>query len=455
MQAKRGKNHMRLNDQGFILPLSVMLVLMLTVSGTSFMHHDYLERVMAMQAVDHKGAFYLANGGIERARETLKFELVDGEPDWTQVLTDPALADPVALANPAAAFCPLCLCGNDPTRGCIVPTFQTISAGAVDPVTSPNLPFIAGQFEAGLYDVRAFNNPGDPGTGTEDTDGKLTIRALGAIRGQQKLLEATAAAASGVKLINCECNPDATCPESVNGRPDVEPMEGKEPACTPMLPYLDPALDEADNFYRDPANFSWVTNPPVDLTGMGDVTLTPTPDPAVPSQVLLQDNTYYYATGKVTLQNTGTNTGVVIFSDLFDAAQDLTGINISTNVTLNGSILIARETITMNGGITISAPSPNYPAIISDASVHGDAVVEIFGGIFARDVDLGPMTVHGVLIGEDVEIQGGNPNACNQPGGTCYTDDGNTDYYQFWEGFEYPDELKTTKLVAGGWRELQ
>src|SRR3989338_8005234 len=72
------------SKRGFILPLAVLLVVILSISGTAFMHHDYLERRMATNNLDNQAAFYLANAGIERARETFKLP----QPDqlWTRVL---------------------------------------------------------------------------------------------------------------------------------------------------------------------------------------------------------------------------------------------------------------------------------------------------------------------------------------------------------------------------------
>ena len=72
------------NDHGFILPMAVLLVLILSISGLSFMHLDFLERRMAMNNVDNHGGFYLANAGLERARETFKIPL--DTLLWTDVL---------------------------------------------------------------------------------------------------------------------------------------------------------------------------------------------------------------------------------------------------------------------------------------------------------------------------------------------------------------------------------
>lgn len=61
-----------------------------------------------------------------------------------------------------------------------------------------------------------------------------------------------------------------------------------------------------------------------------------------------------------------------------------------------------------------------------------------------------PVTVHGVVIGNQVKIQGSS----------TYTDDHSTDsnylkYYALMPGFTYPPELKTAVTVSGGWREIR
>src|SRR3990167_6934135 len=79
----------RAKNRGFILPLSILLVVILAISGTSFMQHDFLERRMASNTADNLAAFYLANAGIERARATFKIPQfgTPPTPTWTPVLT--------------------------------------------------------------------------------------------------------------------------------------------------------------------------------------------------------------------------------------------------------------------------------------------------------------------------------------------------------------------------------
>ena len=43
--------------QGFILPMTVLLVIILGISGAGFMHLDFLERRMGLNNVDNHGAF--------------------------------------------------------------------------------------------------------------------------------------------------------------------------------------------------------------------------------------------------------------------------------------------------------------------------------------------------------------------------------------------------------------
>jgi hypothetical protein len=393
-------------ERGFILPLSVLLVLVLTISGTSFLHHDYLERRMAMNEVDNHGAFFLASAGIERARDAFK---IPDDAFWTTMLNDPALEDP----EPDARLCP------DLSRGCVIPPFQTPSG---DPVSGPfNIPFDE-TFDDGEYTVRAFNNLNDPGAGTTDTDQILTFRALGTVRGQQKLLEVTVKAVSGLKLINCDETvvPSQDCPAASPGT-DTTSMEGREPASFP--PELLPTFDEG--FYREWTNFSWVV---ASISLPDNTRLTP------------EDNTFYFVDGDVTLRNTGVNDHVVIFS---------TGeVTVSTNVTLNNSIVVGLDGVSLNGGITISAPLP-YPAIISGGTVHGNTGVTVTGTIYSiGPIDLrGGTYAEGVLIGIDGDVR--------LRGTTDVSDAGNIQYYDLMPGFDYPDELKNTVSLVGTWLELE
>src|SRR3989338_8422808 len=78
---------MRLDENGFILPLSVILVIVLLTSGAGFLNLDYLERRTAMNESHNLDAFYLANTGIERARTVFKIPL-EPAPSWTPILDD-------------------------------------------------------------------------------------------------------------------------------------------------------------------------------------------------------------------------------------------------------------------------------------------------------------------------------------------------------------------------------
>src|SRR3989338_435018 len=46
----------RASERGFILPLSILLVIILGISGMGFMQHDYLDRRMSSNTVDNYSA---------------------------------------------------------------------------------------------------------------------------------------------------------------------------------------------------------------------------------------------------------------------------------------------------------------------------------------------------------------------------------------------------------------
>lgn len=421
------------NEEGYILALSVMLVMLLGISGASFFQLDYLERRMVMNEVANHDAFYLANSGVERARENFKIPIVNDIPSWTTVLTGGDPSYPVDN-TPDPLLCP-----DAANRGCVIPPFQTAAANTNitadgDPVTAPDLPF-SGTFDAGSYEVRAYNNIEGGSGSTTDNDGILVFRAKGDVRGQQKVIEVQVRAVSGLNLINCrDDDPSTPCPDSANNNMTVEHMDGRDPASLSELPVWN------RDFYRDTSKLPCSVT--VDLTG--PVTLVE--DPATqPNEVQIHDNHCYHSTGSITVGSIGNgNNNIAIYSD-----QTLT---LGGDAEFTNTILIGESSVQLQGNITTHAPGI-YPAVISGGDlVKGDASVEIYGNIFAEGAigsdqhPWNPNEVHGTIIGEDVYLKAAS---------TLVTDDGNILYYSFMPGFAYPDEIKTTVTLGDTWREIK
>ena len=247
---------------------------------------------------------------------------------------------------------------------------------------------------------------------------------------------------SGLRLINCQDHglPNEDCPE--NDQPGIDPAPGREPALTPLLPEPDPPLSGPDAFYRDPNNFPELGLTDCSPTDPGDYVFDESGS-SDPNIIQLADNCFYMIDGEADLENIAGYSNVVIFAT---GELELTG-----TTTLTSSILISVGELRLKGGLTIVAPLP-YPAIVSETEVSSsDPNVEIFGTVYSGGlVDLNPINVHGVIIGDVVELQGTS---------TDITDDHATDtdflkYYAIMPGFEYPDELLTTVGIAGTWREL-
>jgi|GEM_PF-1806435 len=433
------------NERGFILPLAVLLVLILTISGTGFMHLDYLERRMGMNEVDNHGAFYLANAGIERGRETFNISTIPLS--WTSILQNAAITD----TTPNPLLCP------DLSRGCVIPPFQTPPTGP--PIVSPDIPFVVGLFDAGSYTVRAFNNNGLGDSGTIDGDQRITARALGTVRNEQKLLEATIQADYGLKLINCDqaTMSDAECKDLDR----TSYMENRQPASFPTssLPSLPPLEDPLHpgecnpaNYYCDLSHFTdptkapFVNLPRVDLPAGTNLTSHPTS----PSDVLIHDNTFYFINGNVSLGAVDPSHDIIIYS--LGAIDISAQVDLGNPVTSNpgNAILIAKNGISWNGSnIWIRAPFP-YPAIISTGgSVHGNTGINIIGGIYTTgDVDLrGGSYVEGVIIDSGGTVQ--------LRGSTTVSDANNIKYYALMPGFTYDPDLITTATVPGTWKEIK
>jgi len=353
----------------------------------------------------------------------------------------------------------------------VIPPFQTASNpnfnGLGAPIDHPDFPF-DDLFDDGSYNARAYND--EPGI--VDTNGILTVRALGTVRGEQKLLQANLRAISGLDLINCEGAASDTCPDTVSGDPIVDPVEGREPQSHPDLPQLEFPLDNVNNFYRfdlHPTNFaSYSPGPPLTVFACGAGI-----DCSSPSSINLDvvDNSFYFIdqpNTTVKIASAAPRSRVVIYS----LGDDPATVPVEGQVIMEGNheytdmIIIGQGEIQLKDG-TIHAPLP-MPVVISEGDVtHGNATLQVFGTIYAVDpnppppfpnpppfglVNLNPVSVHGVIIGDIVETQGASS--------TLFTDDHSTDttylkYYAFMPGFVYPDELKTTVVDGGSWREIE
>jgi hypothetical protein len=305
-----------------------------------------------------------------------------------------------------------------------------------DAVIPADFPF-GNTFDAGLYTVRVYNN--EPSL--IDADQALTVRALGQIQGLEKIIEVNVLAISDLRLINCLCGIDENCPEDTNGNPVIVASDGREPACFPALPFVDPPLSDPDNYYRQPDNFPSLTYRPIDACAVPGqpMKLTVGADPADPSAVEIQANSLYVIDCDVIVQNTGTVDSIVIFST--------GGNDVKTGVTLTNAIVIGAGWVRLRGGVTIYHMLETFPAILAGGGgIQADANVNIYGNVYSEgQVDFNAGDFHGLIIGQDVEVQGGQ--------GTLYTDDGDLSYYAVMPGFAYADDLKTTIGMPNTWRE--
>ena len=298
---------------------------------------------------------------------------------------------------------------------------------------SPSLPFDS-DFPVGTYAVRAFNDAAE--SDNTDVNGVLTIRALGNVRGNQdrKILQVNVQATSGLKLINCQGDAGTACPDSIHKNATVTYMDGRRPTASPSLPTLPPLIDPLNPANCNPANLYCNWNNLKTAFGLTS-TITLSGGATLTS---LQNNTYYFVKGNVTIKSTGTNTNVVVVA--------LGTISTQGNVTLNYSLLTSGTSVSLKGNFTISAVLP-FPALISSGSLNADNSVTVFGTIYANGpVSFRPLQVYGVIIGQDVTLQAA---------ATLITDNNNPAYYALMPGFTYPSDLKTTVVTAGSWRELQ
>ncbi len=83
-------------EKGFILPLSVMLMFVLVISGMNFLQFDFLENRLTRNELDNQAAFYLASTGIERSLEAFK---LPPSATWTIYLKDSSKNDASSLGT--------------------------------------------------------------------------------------------------------------------------------------------------------------------------------------------------------------------------------------------------------------------------------------------------------------------------------------------------------------------
>ncbi len=392
------------NEKGFVLPLSVLLMLVLSISGINFLFFDLMEKKTGQNEFDNQGAFYLASAGMERARES--FKAPGPVYNWTSTLNDSSKTD----TTPDARLCPFYDPANPLTnRGCVIPPFGAVVSGA-------NSLGFDSLFDRGSYQVRAFND--EPGT--TDTNSRVTFRALGNINGQEKLVELQGLhTVTGMNLINCLGDSGDPCPDRINGNPTVDAMDGRDPDSSPVLPTPSNPLTSSSNYYRQIGNFPT----------LAACTFTGT----------LQSNCYYFISGNATIKNASAS-NVIIFA---------TGtLSVKTGNTLNDTILIGVNKVEFQGNGTIRAPS-SYPAVISAGNVtKSSGSATIYGNIYAGGtINFNPIDVHGALIGNTIEIQGS---------GSTYTDDNNPAYYDPMPGFYYPPELLSNESIGSDtWSEIE
>ena len=392
------------------MPTAIILVTLLTISGMSFMHLDLLERRMVMNEVDNHGAFYLANAGLERARQIYR---PTTDLNWTSVLDG---SDPDYPAEQATdPFFDPRLC-PDIARGCAIPTFQVAGANpdviatTGEPVTGASgadplllaalWPKVPGETIA--YSVRAFNNGGPADVGTTDGDSQITIRALGTVRGEEKLLEATVVAVSGLGWANCQGDPGDPSPDDVNPNAELDYLSGREARTFSTLPIID------FGFYREPANFPWTTS--LQECGAG---IDCTTNPIV---INVENDTFYR------IEGVAPSNGVLV--DSHDkqniAVYSEPSVQVQGHDALDNVVIVSQGNVQLQGNVTVTAPlgPPTapvmYPAVVAGGNVGADRSVLVVGNIYAAGViDFRPIEIHGMLVGTDIP---NSTSKCNTRG---------------------------------------
>ena len=435
---RRGSERQKRSERGFVLGLSLLLIVVLSISGLSFQHLDFLERRMVINETRNITAFYHANTGIERARETFKIPTTS-TPSWTPILQadhpEHPAEYPTDLNSPDRAT----LCPFAETRGCVIPPFQTTARNSDhinhdgDPVTASDIPF-AQAFDGGSYSARAFNNIEAGVSSTVDNDQILTFRALGNVNGIRKVIQVDIKAGLKGGVVNCQNNdPAAVCPDSKNDNTQIINMEGRDPVSLTSLPTWN------RDFYRDTSHLPCSV---AETITTGNVTLVSGPT-SKPNERQMQTGHCYFATGDITVNSVGPGYDrVVVFSDKKLLVSGIAGFT--------HTILIALSEIQLQGNVETHSPD-TYPALISGGDIlKGNSSVKIFGNIYAEG-SIGsekqpwnPNEIHGAIYGDDVYLKAAS---------TRVTDDNDPKYYALMPGFDPPPELKGTFVITKTWQE--
>jgi hypothetical protein len=131
-------------------------------------------------------------------------------------------------------------------------------------------------------------------------------------------------------------------------------------------------------------------------------------------------------------------TNVVVFS---------TGtITVSGGPVLSHVTLVAEDDVLTHGNVTLTSALPLPAVIAGDTADFGSGSVIVTGNIVAmHTISFNPITVNGLLVGDDVQLQGD----------TLINDKNTLDTYAFMPGFSYGAEDKTTETVSGSWLEIK
>ena len=118
---------------------------------------------------------------------------------------------------------------------------------------------------------------------------------------------------------------------------------------------------------------------------------------------------------------------------------------------LAGVTIVVLSNLTTHGNITWTAftlaNGTRLPAIIAGNTIDfGSGSVTITGSIYSlHTVTFNPITVYGLIVGDDVQLQGN----------TLISDQNDPNTYALMPGFHYNDDQLTTAQSGSTWREIQ
>ncbi|MGM0569011.1 MAG: hypothetical protein ACQESB_07350, partial [Elusimicrobiota bacterium] len=77
-----------MKNKGFVFPSVVSVITFLVIFGLAFIYMSAQRRLSVYHNLERTQAFWLAEAGLERTKEILKMELINGSGSWADGISN-------------------------------------------------------------------------------------------------------------------------------------------------------------------------------------------------------------------------------------------------------------------------------------------------------------------------------------------------------------------------------